>query len=182
MDNVTIQGTATEQTAPRKTRRKRLLRWGWDRDKDGFVQREERSDRVVRLIGGEIRKLRQEMWNAVDLAWLRLCPNRGDDKGLSDRSKESLEAQRDDEIDGQWGDGGNPGSVMLDRRNGYYYLMAWALDREPGVYMRWIRLDPATSDTAIRRRVRRFLLKHDPLGNLESLYAPHVEDTLEECP
>ena len=178
MDNTM---TAMGQTSKPKSRRKTLLRWGWDGTEGSFVQpEEERSDRVVGLIGGEVQEASGKMRNAFDLAWHRLCPNQGDENELSDRGRQSLEVRRDDAIEAEWGDDGNPGSVMLDRDKGFYCLMAWDLGRDPGMYLRWIRLDPAQSDTAIRRRVRRFLLKHGPLGNIESLFALHVEEMLEE--
>ncbi len=136
---------------------------------------------MVRLVDDEIRTLREKMLGAFDLACRRFCLDRSGEEELSDRRRESLEGLRIDAIDGLWCDGGNPGSVMLDRRDdGHYCLMAWDLDREPGVYMRWLRLGPEESDAAIRKQVRRFLRKHDPFSEVESLGALYAEDLLKE--
>jgi hypothetical protein len=129
---------------------------------------------VVRLVGDEVRKLREKMRDAFYLAWHRFFPDQEEDEGRSERRSDSLE-RRDDVMDEEWCDGGNPGTVMLERYDGLYFVMAWDLEINPGINLRSTCLDPALPDKRIRERVRRLLRKHDPLGNIESFSAEHIK-------
>ena len=172
MNEAAIKSTSErEQAIPATATRE----WTWDAadaaHSDGTE--EEGSDRVALLVGGELRRLYQEMRDLLNDAFDRCYP---------DPTPENQEEHFDRHV--EWLDGfegeffDRMGAGWRLAKEGDRYVLT-GIDYEQG--KSWtIRLDTALSDEELTAQISEFVAVRDPLGAIKSRCAENVAQLLGE--